>query len=63
MLVFARAPERVFSRAQLLDKVWGSDISITDRTVDTHVNHLRKKIAGSKVKIETVLNEGYRFIS
>jgi len=63
LLVFARAPERVFSRAQLLDKVWGSDISITDRTVDTHVNHLRKKIAGSKVKIETVLNEGYRFIS
>ncbi len=62
LLVFARAPDRVFSRTQLLDKVWGSDISITDRTVDTHVNHLRKKISGSKIKIETILNEGYRLL-
>lgn len=62
LLTFARSPDRVFSRAQLLDKVWGSDIAVTDRTVDTHVGHLRKKIAASQVKIETVLNEGYRLL-
>ncbi len=62
LLTFARAPDRVFSRTQLLDKVWGSDIAVTDRTVDTHVGHLRKKIQVSVVKIETVLNEGYRLL-
>ena len=62
LLTFARSPDRVFSRAQLLDKVWGSDIAVTDRTVDTHVGHLRKKIGTSNVKIETVLNEGYRLL-
>lgn len=62
LLTFARSPDRVFSRAQLLDKVWGSDIAVTDRTVDTHVGHLRKKIGASVVKIETVLNEGYRLL-
>lgn len=62
LLTFARSPDRVFSRTQLLDKVWGSDIAVTDRTVDTHVGHLRKKISGSNVKIETVLNEGYRLL-
>jgi DNA-binding response OmpR family regulator len=60
--VFARAPERVFSREQLLNEVWGSEINITDRTVDTHVGHLRKKIVKSKVKIETVVGAGYRLV-
>lgn len=62
LMTLAKAPDRVFSREQLLDKVWGSDVSITDRTVDTHIGHLRKKIAASKVKIETVVNEGYRLV-
>lgn len=62
LLTLARSPDRVFTRSQLLDKVWGSDVSITDRTVDTHVGHLRKKLSPSKVRIETVLNEGYRLI-
>lgn len=62
LLTFARSPDRVFSRSKLLDTVWGSDIAVTDRTVDTHVGHLRKKISASAVKIETVLNEGYRLL-
>ena len=62
LLTFARSPDRVFTRSQLLDKVWGPDISITDRTVDTHIGHLRKKISHTNVRIETVLNEGYRLI-
>lgn len=60
LTTFAKAPERVFSRDQLLDQVWGSSTHITDRTVDTHIGHLRKKISHSTVRIETVINEGYR---
>ena len=62
LVTFGRAPERVFSRNQLLDEVWGNGVAITDRTVDTHVGHLRKKISDSQVKIETVINEGYRLV-
>jgi DNA-binding response OmpR family regulator len=60
LTTFARAAERVLSRDHLLDVVWGSSTHITDRTVDTHVAHLRKKISASQAKIETVINEGYR---
>lgn len=63
LTTFAKSPERVFSRNQLLDQVWGSSTHITDRTVDTHVGHLRKKIGQSGVRIETVINEGYRLKS
>ena len=62
LLTFARAPERVFSRERLLDEVWGRDTHITDRTVDTHIAHLRKKITDSNVRIETVVGEGYRLV-
>lgn len=58
-LVVAR-PGMVFTRDQLIDHVWGIGNHITPRTVDAHVSHLRKKIAGSQVKIETVLSVGYR---
>ncbi len=59
---FAKAPEHVLMRETLLNDVWGYDVSVTDRTVDTHVAHLRKKISNSKCKIETVVGAGYRFI-
>lgn len=62
LVTLAQSPDRVFSRSKLLDRVWGENVNVTDRTVDTHVGHLRKKVADSKVKIETVLNEGYRLI-
>lgn len=62
LLNFARAPERVFTRDFLLNEVWGMNVSITDRTVDTHIGHLRKKLAHSRTKIETVIGSGYRFL-
>ncbi len=62
LMTLARHPERIYSREQLLDEVWGNDTHITDRTVDTHVGHVRKKIAESNVKIETVIGEGYRLV-
>ena len=56
-------PERVHSRAQLLDKVWGSHVFLDERTVDTHVGRLRSALqpSGHQEHIETVRGSGYRF--
>ena len=57
------APGRVFTRAQLIDRVWGDGFAITDRTVDSHVKGLRRKVAdagGDAALIETVRGVGYR---
>ena len=57
---FARNPGIVFSREKLLESVWGYDFYGETRTVDVHVNHLREKLAGSGVQIETVRGVGYK---
>jgi DNA-binding response OmpR family regulator len=57
------APGRVFTRAQLIDRVWGDGFAITDRTVDSHVKGLRRKVSdagGDAALIETVRGVGYR---
>jgi two-component system phosphate regulon response regulator PhoB len=56
-------PGRVFSREQLLDAVWGSDVYVEARTVDVHVGRLRKamNIAGDVDPIRTVRSAGYAF--
>jgi DNA-binding response OmpR family regulator len=57
------APGRVFTRAQLIDRVWGDGFAITDRTIDSHVKSLRKKLEaahGDPNLIETVRGVGYR---
>lgn len=60
---FMAHPERVYSRGQLLDKVWGSDVYIEERTVDVHIRRLRKALAehGHDRLIQTVRGTGYRF--
>jgi DNA-binding response OmpR family regulator len=58
--VLAQRPGQIFSRDQLIDQVWGISKFITQRTVDAHISHLRKKICNSCVKISTVLSVGYR---
>ena len=59
---FMSNPERVYSRSQLLDKVWGSQIFIEDRTVDVHIRRLRNILAQSQHEnlIQTVRGSGYR---
>ena len=52
----------VLSRDQLLNLAWGFDYFGNTRTVDVHIGHLRKKLAGSRVKIETVTKVGYKLI-
>jgi two-component system, OmpR family, phosphate regulon response regulator PhoB len=55
-------PERVHSRAQLLDRVWGDHVFIEERTVDVHIKRLREALApaGCAAMIETVRGAGYR---
>jgi DNA-binding response OmpR family regulator len=52
---------RAFSRDYLLDHVWGEDVGSADRTIDTHVVRLRKKLGPVGSSIETVWGIGYRF--
>ena len=53
-------PERVHSRGQLLDKVWGDHVVIEERTVDVHVKRLRENLGPAGALIETVRGVGYR---
>lgn len=56
-------PGRVYSRAELITRVWGDGFAITDRTIDSHVKALRKKVAEAGAEpglIETVRGVGYR---
>ena len=56
-------PDRVYSRAQLLDRVWGANVYVEERTVDVHVRRLRKALssAGADSYVQTVRGAGYRF--
>ncbi|PWH17106.1 MAG: DNA-binding response regulator [Anaerolineae bacterium] len=61
LLTLAEQPERVFTREQLLEKAWGFDFYGQTRTVDVHIAQLRRKLAASQTKIETVTGVGYKF--
>jgi two-component system phosphate regulon response regulator PhoB len=54
-------PTRVYSREQLLDRVWGHDIYVEERTVDVHIRRLRKVLNGNDGQnlIRTVRGDGY----
>ncbi|HWN82252.1 MAG TPA: winged helix-turn-helix domain-containing protein, partial [Candidatus Udaeobacter sp.] len=56
-----RKPGRVLERDRLLDAVWGQEVYVTPRTVDTHVQRLRQKLGSAGRLIETVRGVGYRF--
>jgi two-component system phosphate regulon response regulator PhoB len=57
---FMQYPERVHSRGQLLDRVWGDHVFIEERTVDVHVKRLREALGEAGAMIETVRGAGYR---
>jgi len=61
--LFMERPDRVFSRAQLLDRVWGPAVYVEDRTVDVHIRRLRQALEphGAAGYIQTVRGAGYRF--
>ena len=58
---FMANPERVFSRSQLLDKVWGTHAEIEERTVDVHILRLRKALKNAETMLKTVRGVGYMF--
>jgi two-component system phosphate regulon response regulator PhoB len=60
---FMTHPDRVYSRAQLLDNVWGDHVFVEERTVDVHIRRLRQALqpSGHDQMIETVRGTGYRF--
>jgi len=60
---FMTHPERVYSRAQLLDHVWGGSVYVEERTVDVHIRRLRKTLEPWQLDglVQTVRGAGYRF--
>lgn len=60
---FMSHTDRVFTRAQLLDQVWGSQVYVEERTVDVHIRRLRKQLAPFALDslLQTVHGSGYRF--
>ncbi len=62
LVELAMSNGRILSRDNLLDKVWGMDCYVTDRTVDTHIRRLREKLGKAKKYVETVRGFGYRFM-
>ena len=58
---FMSNPGQVFSREQLLNRIWGYDFEGTTRTVDTHMKTLRQKLGGEGRHIVTLIRSGYKF--
>ena len=60
---FISHPERVYTREQVLDRVWGQNVYVEERTVDVHIRRLRKALEpfGYDAMIQTVRGTGYRF--
>lgn len=58
---FMNQPNIIFSREELLSKIWEEDVFVVDRTIDVHINRIRSKLGIYKNWIETVKGVGYRF--
>ncbi len=61
LLLLAGKPNIVFTRAQILDKIWFDNYEITERTVDYQISGLRKKLCAAENCIETIRGVGYKF--
>ena len=59
MALLASKPNSVFERNIILEKVWGTEIVVGDRTIDVHIRKLREKIGESYIK--TIKGVGYKF--
>jgi hypothetical protein len=61
LVLFVSNPGRPFSRDELLDRIWRNDYEVTDRTIDTHIQRLRKKLGPAAELIQTVWGVGYKY--
>lgn len=62
LYMFLSNPGKVFSRQQILEKIWNEDADVYDRTVDVHISYLRKRVPILKGKIVAFCGIGYKFI-
>jgi DNA-binding response OmpR family regulator len=62
LIAFVENPGIALTREQLLESVWGYDYAGETRTVDVHVQHLRSKLNGARVQIETLRGVGYKLV-
>lgn len=60
LVTLIQSIDQVFDRERLLSKVWGHGCNVTDRVVDSHISHLRRKVAHAGVSLESIRGEGYR---
>jgi DNA-binding response OmpR family regulator len=60
LCLFSKSPSKVLTREQILEAVWGDQITVSDRVIDVHLCALRRKIKNSSVKIIPVTGRGYR---
>ena len=61
LLLMGKNPERTFTREEILKKIWGENVYVTNRTIDAHICYLRKKLTPYSSCIESIPSEGYRF--
>jgi DNA-binding response OmpR family regulator len=54
-----KRPNQVFTREQILDRVWGFDKEVNENNIEIYVHNLRKKIVDTQVKIDTIRGVGY----
>ncbi len=61
LLLLVKSPEKVFSREEILNKIWDKEYDVYDRTVDVHIKHLREKLKEYGKCIKTVRGVGYKW--
>ena len=59
LFLLASKPEKVFTRDEIMNKVWGTQVVVGDRTIDVHIRKLREKIGDKHIK--TLKGVGYKF--
>lgn len=57
--LLASRPGKVFTREEIMDKIWGNDVIVGGRTIDVHIRKLREKLGSDKIK--TIKGVGYKF--
>lgn len=60
LLYMVLRKDHILSREKLIFEVWGDNLNITDRTIDSHISHLRKRLLGSTLTIQSVYGAGYK---
>ncbi|MFN0093679.1 MAG: winged helix-turn-helix domain-containing protein [Dehalococcoidia bacterium] len=58
--LFMTHPGRAFHRDELIERIWDNDLEMTDRTIDTHIQRLRRKLGDEARRIQTVRGVGYK---